>query len=263
MAGELATITNPEQFAQEVRQIYTIEELRADEMVKICHLGGGALQFAEVIFPSAPISGLQAERYEREPEGRGAHFDVYDPTLDEQYPYLGVFNLSGEAEVTVAALPKDLAEVYAQRFPEPNEAAYQARRDFSSIALNATDTEVFTGTLKPGSGLVIAQKSAGPHIIHNVVPKHASDPGEFIKLVKINGKPSTLEVVSKTKLQSLDLVVSEVLGFKTPVEEAADFDVGEELRRASELGGGRGVLERIRRPRRDDERSFRSPCNLD
>lgn len=209
MTCELPINTDPVSFRGEVRAMHTSQErLRVDEAVRLCHLGGGVIKFAETIFPGISATDIQAEVYEREPEGRGAHFDVYDETLVEEFPYLGVFNLDGEVEVTAAELPDDLAKIYFERFPEPNDTAFKARRDFSSIALNLPDTKIYKGTMEAGSGMVLLQNKEGPHIIHNVVPRDPSLPGKFIKLVYTSGSPQFQDVLEKTALRPLDEVLS-------------------------------------------------------
>lgn len=159
-------------------------DISTDKAVVLSSGHDGLLGFAEDAFPTASIDEIYAKHYEREPEGRGAHFDVYRDLLDPEYPWLAVYNLAGRVSLRALKLPDELAESYFKRFPFPSSAAFKARRDYSSIALNSTeDEDIYTATLDAGDDMVIAQYADGPHIIHEIVPENPSDPGEFIKLV--------------------------------------------------------------------------------
>lgn len=180
MSHELSVITNPRELRNE------ITELRegAETEVLLAKLGGDALKFAKATFSDAVSNGeVMAQKFDREPEGRGAHFDIYNERLSGTYPWIALYNLSGSNTLTAATLPNHLADQYFSQYPEPNEEAKVARRVFSRMALLSGDVETSTGELNSGMGLVLPQRKDGPHVIHNIVPNVPAHPGSFIKMV--------------------------------------------------------------------------------
>ncbi|GEM_PF-5400023 len=147
-------------------------------------LGGGLLRFAGALYPGVAAEDVYAQVHDREPEGRGAHFDVYDSVLAPDTPWVGVYNLAGRVSLRAAKLPEDLADSYLSRFPDPTtEAAYTARREFSAIAFLQPDTDVLEGVIEPGMGMVLLQRAGSPYIIHELTPQDENHPGKFVKLV--------------------------------------------------------------------------------
>jgi hypothetical protein len=222
MAQSLEVITDREVFLQTVRGIAEWDDnnrMNTGEALRLCKLGGGVLQFASTIFREIDLPLVYGQLCEREPEGRGAHFDLYQDLVHDKYPYIGVFNLSGEATITAARLPDDLAKAYSGRYPEPNDAAVQARRDFSSIALNDPTTSVYEGRLEAGSGMVIAQRKDQAHIIHDIVPVDTDNPGKFIKFAYLNDSTKTIQTTSVAGMKPLDKVLTDSLS-GTPRESS-------------------------------------------
>jgi hypothetical protein len=179
--AELEIIRTPEALTDKVLSIPTDSHPEAF----MTELGGGVLRFAEAAFPNTDRERIFVQSNDREPEGRGPHFDVYGKLLNEDYPWLAVFNLSGLALLSAMDLPEDLAKSYFDRYPVPTDAAFDARRLFSLIALQVPDaeTDVSMAQVGPGSGFVLPQKIEGPHIVHDIVPTDAQNPGKFVKLV--------------------------------------------------------------------------------
>jgi hypothetical protein len=149
----------------------------------VCELGGGVLKFVQYAFPEVETSSLYAQANDREPEGRGAHFDVYGDYVEHNFHWIGIFNLAGKAALRTTVLPPELASSYFSKFPEPDDNAFEARRHYSAIALMGEDAEILEGELKPNSGLILPQRANGPHIVHDIVPTRTDDPGKFIKFV--------------------------------------------------------------------------------
>lgn len=214
MAKNLEVATELGAFKESVRNIATSLEspMGVDESIRLCKLGGGVIQFARTVFFDTEFTSVHAELYDREPQGRGAHFDLYQDLLDDRFPYIGVFNLSGEAKVTAACLPDDLTKAYFERYPEPNDAAAQARRQFSAIVLQDPKVDVYEGKLEAGSGMVIAQRKDQPHVIHSIEPLDTNNPGKFVKFAYLEG--STKKVLKAAKdigMRSLDELLTDNL----------------------------------------------------
>jgi hypothetical protein len=162
-----------------------LADLRAGSTAKVllCELGGGVLDFVSAAFPSRGERCVLAQRFHREPLGRGAHFDVYGQLLDEEFPWVAIFNIAGDAEVSTFSLPEGLARRYAEEHPVPSDAAYEARRIVAAEALADPAVRVDKGVLYKHSGLILPQLKAGPHWVHEVVPLNSGNPGQFIKLL--------------------------------------------------------------------------------
>ncbi|HVV25901.1 MAG TPA: hypothetical protein VHC21_02620 [Candidatus Saccharimonadales bacterium] len=197
-------------------------EFEGRHVAFLAQLGRGAVRFAEATFPGASsVDQIYAQFNERESEGRGPHFDIYNEGLDENYPWLGVYNLAGTCEVAAATLPDDMAKQYAELYPEPNEAAHAARRHYGALVLGADTSRVGTGTLEPDMGLILPQRPQGPHIIHEVVPKNAADPGAFIKMIVPKKDEENLELIGEQGFMLLDELLT---GAIEPAETENDFE---------------------------------------
>jgi hypothetical protein len=145
----------------------------------------GLLEFLRSAFPKVQESTLYGQVFIREPQGRGAHFDVYDDLLDVNYPWVALFNLAGEAVVTVCRLPPQLAERYARTHPDPSDEAYEERRRIADEALASSSVHREKGMLYAECGLIIPQQRSGPEWVHHVAPTHAENPGRFVKFAVV------------------------------------------------------------------------------
>jgi hypothetical protein len=162
-----------------------LADLRAASTAKalLCELGGGVLDFVSAAFPSRGERCVLAQRFYREPLGRGAHFDVYGQLLDEEFPWVAVFNVVGDAQVSAFPLPENLARRYAQAHPRPTDEAFETRRILAAEALADPVVTLSQGALYRHSGLIIPQLKVGPHWVHQVVPLNPLKSGQFIKLL--------------------------------------------------------------------------------
>jgi hypothetical protein len=170
------------------------------------------LAFAQAAFPDTDTDKIYAQKNEREPEGRGAHFDVYQGIIEESHPWIAVFNLAGSAAIRTTTLSPALSQSYFDIFPEPTDEAFEARRHFSAIALSTPGAEISGGTLEADTGLILPQRVGGPHIVHDIVPITKSNPGRYIKMAVPNGKKSSQERMMRGKYLPLDQLVTEQLG---------------------------------------------------
>ncbi|HET7059831.1 MAG TPA: hypothetical protein VFH99_00715 [Candidatus Saccharimonadales bacterium] len=159
----------------------------------LAELGGGILRFAGAAFPEADVDNVYAQYNERQPRGRGPHFDIYDKKISEDYPWLAVYNLAGRCSVAAAVMPNFLADEYDRLYPEPNEAAYNARRHFGALVLNSPKSDVYSGVLNAGGGLVLPQSGEKSYIIHEIVPEDPAESGSFIKMIVPEQKSKTLK----------------------------------------------------------------------
>lgn len=181
-----------------------------------CRFGEGILKFVVNIFPDADLDMILAKKVEREPEGHGAHFDIYGERLDPDFPYVGVFNLSGEVNIEATELPKDMQESYFKHFRETDETAATARRSFGALALSAAGDNLTYGKLKPGNGFILPQHPEGPFVVHNVMPVDKQNPGALMKFIIPNIHVPKVkderEVLSRAGYNALDTVVTEFVG---------------------------------------------------
>ncbi len=186
----------------------------------ICRLGGGLLNFVEYVFPEAESRNIYAQLNVREPEGRGAHFDVYAPYLDRHYPYVAVYNLAGKVSVRTTVLPSVFADNYFANFPEPTDLAYDARRRFADLALMTPGAVIYEGELEPRTGLILPQKREGAHHVHDVVPVSPVQPGYFVKLAVSSGGQESLELLRQGEYEQFDdFVTKAVDAFAKPDQQ--------------------------------------------
>jgi hypothetical protein len=193
-----------------------VEKIRtnqSNDLVTI-HLGGGALQFAEVAFEGLSTQHILAKKVTREPQGRGPHFDAYRDLLSDQYPYLAQFNLSGTASIETAHLAAELAAAYWREFPKHSEEAFVARRHLGYTALLTAGDEKTVDTLKPGTGFILPQNHDLP-IVHNIVPVNPEHPGQFIKLLIPNDSAKAREFMQDDGYMSLDSLMTQALDSAT------------------------------------------------
>ncbi len=219
MSNILREITQPKELTAALENIKKSDAQPA----VLCHLGGGALRFAFAIFPSASAENIYAKCQERDSEGKGAHFDVHQAFIDPVYPWLGVFNFAGTSDVQAMELPDDLAQAYATRYQKIDEAAYEARRHFSSIAMQADDANIFHGILRERGGLVLPQLQH-QHIVHEVTPQNERQPGSFVKLVVAGRSEAAREQLESDGYQSLDTLTTDALTRQEPYIDMMDGD---------------------------------------
>lgn len=189
--------------------------------IVLLELDGGLTTFADVAFRGLGFSRILAKKVEREAEGRGPHFDVYDDLLHPEFPYIGLYNLTGPAHVTATALPKDMADAYRRDYPSHSEAAAEARRKFGFVALALAGNTMFTGNLKPRTGLILPQIIEEP-LVHEVLPYEPSNPGSFIKLVVANSKIGAAELLGDNDYISLDELLTQSVGGLPKIEQNRD-----------------------------------------
>lgn len=157
----------------------------------LTQLDGGILGFREAIFPDIDYDKVYAQKFLREPKGRGAHFDVYNTFVDQKYPFVGVYNLTGNAVLRAVVLSKKLQEYYDAKYPDATDEAFAQRRTLSSLALSESGIIVMEGEIKPASGIVFPQFAGGRHLVHDIVPikpknrsplvSNADSAGSFVK----------------------------------------------------------------------------------
>jgi hypothetical protein len=206
---EIPVATNPDQFRTQLAAIHESDGVHA----VLSNLGGGMLRFAGLAFPEADPNDIYAQEFKREPSGRGAHFDIYNPLLNKDYPWLGVYNIAGTARMQTMVLPADLARTYDTAYPKPTGAALQARRHLAQFAITAPDASVFSGTLEPGMGFVLAQRPDGPHIVHDIVPVHQTSAGSFVKMIVPNtgrGRKKAVNMLTSEGYLPFDELVTKV-----------------------------------------------------
>jgi len=179
--------------------------------VLLCELGGGILKFVSAAFPNRGERCVLAQHFSREPEGRGAHFDVYGELLEEEFPWVAVFNVVGDAEVSAFPLPENLARRYGQAHPMPSDDAFEARRILAAEALADPVVTVSKGALYRHSGLIIPQLKVGPHWVHQVVPLNPQSPGQFIKLLVPANDEGAHKLLAENGYAPLDGVLTAAL----------------------------------------------------
>jgi hypothetical protein len=255
MSNQLRVIENPQELTAHMERFREVgsADIGVQDAIVFTRLGGGILNFAAAAFPGLSPEEIYADVNEREPEGRGAHFDVYANTLDGRYPWLGIYNLSGSVAVKASPLPVDLARIYFERFPEPTDNTYQARRDFSSIALLSEDVTTFKGRLDENMGMIVLQKASGPHVIHDVLPQDPRNPGEFVKMTAPDNSDLGRWMIDHTHSIPLDeLLTTSLTGRKESSEESVP-----------ELPSGSRPTRVPSLPRHSRPRRTKSRCNLD
>jgi len=208
MANELQLFTNRSELTAHVNQ----EDKDSFDNAVLCELGGGLLRFTEATFLGVDPDRIYAQPNEREPEGRGPHFDVYANYVDQEHRWIGIYNLAGRTTVKTTVLAPELADIYFKTFPEPTDVAFEARRHFAEIALATPMAKIYTGRLDPGVGLLLPQRAEGPHIIHDIIPDDIQDPGKFIKLVVPSGEKEAMKKMSDGGYKPVDQLISEGLG---------------------------------------------------
>lgn len=201
MSYEVNTFTDPALLS---RAVEAYRQPDSEVKPAVAKLGGGVLRFAYAAFPGASNDEIYAFKIEREPEGRGAHFDVYETVNDKSFPCVGVYNIDGENDLTLAELPKNLADAYFETYPSSSDDAKEARRHFAAIALGSPTVSVYNGVLGPDMGLVLPQRREGPHIIHDIVPKNSLSPGSFVKLFVPSGDKKVLSEILEFGYEPLD-----------------------------------------------------------
>jgi len=215
MAGQIEEITDMGAFVERMNGYGTVGN-PGPLLVR----ASGLIAFAEAAFPDTPPSNIYAQMNDREPKGRGAHFDVYQGFIDENREWIAIFNLAGEAALRTAVLSPELSQIYFDTFPEPTDEAFEARRNFSAIALATPGAEISEGELRAGTGLILPQRANGPHIVHDIVPKSDETPGHYVKMAVPNDKEASKQRMISGNYQPLDDLVTEHLGGSKPIPAA-------------------------------------------
>ena len=240
MPSKIEVATTDKQLQNELNRYRDLNDMGVGAVMS--ELGKGLLHFTGVAFPGAKTDNLLVQKFEREADGRGPHFDLYEDYLDKKYPWVGLLNLSGVANVETVKLPDDLSRVYFSRYTEPSDKAFDARRPLSIFALKAPEADISVGKLNPGTGFFLPQRSVGPHIVHDIKPA-GSIPGEFIKALV--AKDESIEFLNGKGYVTLDDFTTESAGgAKRTVRSFAQ------------------ATQALRAPRRTPE-PYRHPCNLD
>lgn len=208
MAGKLAVLKNIEGMEDYIGDISATD----DPKPALCELGGGVLKFVDAAFPDVETPFLYAQLNEREPQGRGAHFDVYGDYVDNDFQWIGIYNLAGRAAVRTTVMPPELAKSYFDTFPTPDDKAFEARRHYSALALMDPKAEILEGQLNPRTGLILPQRKQGPHIVHDIIPVDSGEPGKFIKFVVPNRSKQAEERIMKGDYEAWDEFVTLRLG---------------------------------------------------
>lgn len=197
--------------------ILTIRERDLDTPL-VCKLGGGVIRFASAVFPEQDSSRLFGHTFEREDEGIGPHFDVYGDYLDTNFPWVGVYNLKGSANVKAIPLPADLTSTYRKMFPERSDEAGEARRHFGAIALGNPKAKPIKFSLKPGVGMVLPQRVGGVEIVHDVIPVHPGkdEPvtGKYLKIImpNLDSQAAMDALTGEFGYKPLDGLITEAVG---------------------------------------------------
>lgn len=192
---ELRVVTNKHLFAE------CLDE------VTVCSIGG-LLQFVQYAFGNNP-SRLYGQIVTREPEGKGPHFDVYQDILDDDFPYIGIFNLTGSADLRVTVLSFELAKAYRGAFPKPTPEALEARKLFGQLAFAASDIEVAKVRIQPDYGIIIPQRDK--HYVHDIKPVFPSSGGKYVKLVMINSEDEAEDAIRDAGYEQFDELVTNTL----------------------------------------------------
>lgn len=185
--------------------------ITAEHSIAILDLGRGLLKFTESTFPDAASDKIYAKPQQREPAGKGPHFDVYDDLVAEDFPWLGIYNFAGTVSVKAALLPQNLTDHYRKKFPEPSKAAHIAREQYSFTAFCQHDLPQVHGTLSPHTGLVIAQRKDLAPVIHELTPINTADPGNYVKLLRPRTDASTQDTLKLAGFVTLDEYVTQQL----------------------------------------------------
>lgn len=233
MSHSLEVVTDVEQFRQKLIPFNTFdgEGLKSveEKAVLLGQLGGGILQLASVAFPELDNQHIYARKYTRESEGRGPHFDTYGTFLRSRHQHLALYNLAGDISLRAALLPDDLQDVYENHYPDLEdkklgEAAYKARRHLSALVFDDPRTQIATADLSAGTSMVLSQRKAGPHVVHEIIPKDSRTPGEFIKLIapSENKDSNAVRAMRKAGYTSLDEFITK--NMTTPLPELVNSE---------------------------------------
>jgi hypothetical protein len=215
------TLTSAGSEAEVFRALKRIRRGEAEQGPVIWELHTGLLAFLRSVFAEVQNSTLFGQVFTREPKGRGAHFDVYDDLLDADFPWVALFNLAGDAVVSVHRLPDSLAERYALAHPKASDEAYAERRRIADELLADSTVHPEKGILLSGCGLIIPQQRSGPDWVHNIVPLHEQNPGRFVKFAVVEADSSPLRDRGYAPLD--DLLRQALL--HAPTESSGDSEI--------------------------------------
>ncbi len=136
---------------------------------------------------------LMVQSVIRPQRGIGAHWDIHDPYVDPERPFVATYNRRGAAMLRATVLDDLLLQRYNEAFPEPTLEARAARRHYSNFAFKTAEL-TYQAQITPGTGLIIPQVQGALPLIHNITPpsqhkarfiqyasRSTSDGGEFVK----------------------------------------------------------------------------------
>jgi hypothetical protein len=206
-AMTMDVLTTGEQLSE---RLSVLRRRRSTEVV-LCELGGGVLNFVAAAFPGLERRCVFAQHFRRETLGRGAHFDVYGELLDDEFPWVAVFNVAGDAEISAFPLPEILARRYRQEHSATSDEAFEARRRIATEALKDFPVHLSRGVLYRHRGLIIPQLKAGPHWVHHIVPVNPDTPGQFVKLLIPSNDEGTVKQLGDKGYAPLDGVLTAAL----------------------------------------------------
>lgn len=187
------------------------------------------LAFAETIFSDESRAEISVKKETRNPNGKGAHFDVYNTLrlLDNEFPFVAIYNVTGNAVLRATVISQKLQEYYDATYPKPNDVAHAARRDIARLAFRQPDATIFNGNINPGTGLIIPQLIGGYHLAHEITPKDPANPGTFIKIVKPDSTEEAYKTLDDTGYTSLERFVENQIALNTQHAEPTPLSQSE------------------------------------
>lgn len=181
---------------------------------------------------------LMAQSITRPKDGIGAHWDIHNPHIDQQYPFVATYNRRGRAMLQTTILRELLARDYEQRHPEPTSEARTARRLYSNFVLATTDT-IHEAEIGPGIGLVFPQLNQPDvmPLVHSITPERSASEhrAEFVKLAMPTDTNAAREVHLSEGYQLYgDFMRDEEMKLEELLETINDLGGVEEIRAALE-----------------------------
>ncbi|MDT5174626.1 MAG: hypothetical protein QOG37_1877 [Mycobacterium sp.] len=144
-------------------------------------------QFVQSLFPEVrPPTAVYVRRETRDGRSRRPEFDLYQPIVHRDYPFVATLNLVGDASVESTVLDQALASYYFTHYPQPSETAYTARHLVSELALMQRQRAPWeTGRIGPGVGMIVPQREFALPIVTDLRPhaEHGPAYGIFLKFL--------------------------------------------------------------------------------
>lgn len=132
-------------------------------------------------------ASLMAQSIIRPDRGIGPHWDIHQPYVDTERPFVATYTRRGFATLKATHLDELLHMHYTQRYPEPTAEARAARRAYSKLAFKTAEV-IYEADITPHTGLIVPQVPGALPLVHDILPESiypswADDSGEFVKLV--------------------------------------------------------------------------------